>query len=253
MNAKEQIKEHTNNLTYFFIFGNNPALSLAEIKQFIPADAKYVLSNKFLIVTLGKKIDAEQLIDTLGGTIKIGRILCEELDNNLKMYSKKILPFFNPRDKESKYYYGFSVYGNVNTQTERQVLELGMTIKKELKSRDIKCRFVTSKEPALSSVIVQNNKLVSDQGVELCFLKTNGKTYIGKTLVVQDFKTQSTLDYDRPAFDSKSGMIPPKLAKMMVNLARKQNGKDNQTLLDPFCGSGTVLQEAFLYSRIFDV
>jgi tRNA G10 N-methylase Trm11 len=38
-------------------------------------------------------------------------------------------------------------------------------------------------------------------------------------------------------------MIPPKLAKMMINLA----GKDKKDLfLDPFCGSGTFLQELVL-------
>ena len=60
---------------------------------------------------------------------------------------------------------------------------------------------------------------------------------------MQDFKAWSTRDFGRPARDSKSGMLPPKLARMMINLSGVQT---NQTLLDPFCGSGTVLMEADL-------
>jgi tRNA G10 N-methylase Trm11 len=38
-------------------------------------------------------------------------------------------------------------------------------------------------------------------------------------------------------------MLPPKLALMMLNVACRPAGK---TILDPFCGSGTVLTEALL-------
>ena len=39
-------------------------------------------------------------------------------------------------------------------------------------------------------------------------------------------------------------MLPPKLAQIMVNLAVGNTAKT--TILDPFCGTGTVLQEALL-------
>jgi len=38
-------------------------------------------------------------------------------------------------------------------------------------------------------------------------------------------------------------MLPPKLARMMINLAGLPLNKD-KVVLDPFCGSGTVIQEA---------
>ena len=37
--------------------------------------------------------------------------------------------------------------------------------------------------------------------------------------------------------------MPPRLARMMVNLSSCGKGK---VLLDPFCGVGTILQEALL-------
>jgi tRNA G10 N-methylase Trm11 len=60
---------------------------------------------------------------------------------------------------------------------------------------------------------------------------------------VQLFEEWGERDYGRPRRNMKQGMLPPKLAHMMVNmLGLKPRG----TLLDPFCGSGTVLMEAAL-------
>ncbi len=48
----------------------------------------------------------------------------------------------------------------------------------------------------------------------------------------------------KPFADGKKGMLPPKIARIMVNLAVGQNFSPDQTLLDPFCGSGNILMEA---------
>ena len=66
---------------------------------------------------------------------------------------------------------------------------------------------------------------------------------IGLTLAIQDFAKYSKRDMLRPARDNKSGMLPPKLAQIMTNLANLDTTK---VFLDPFCGSGTILQEAML-------
>jgi len=62
-------------------------------------------------------------------------------------------------------------------------------------------------------------------------------------LAIQDFASFSLRDVGRPRRDKKSGIIPPKLARMMINITQK---RENQVLLDPFCGSGTIIQEAIL-------
>jgi tRNA G10 N-methylase Trm11 len=79
------------------------------------------------------------------------------------------------------------------------------------------------------------------------------------TRAIQDIESFSERDYGRPGADSLSGMLPPKLARMMINLAlaylnipptcrgRSEGGlmdTSTITLLDPFCGSGTILTEA---------
>ena len=93
-----------------------------------------------------------------------------------------------------------------------------------------------------------------------------GKFGVVATLVVQDFEAWAKRDRGRPHADPKAGMLPPKVARMMVNIAdsplssrppsrdpvekedgfRGKPGMTKKTLLDPFCGMGTILAEALL-------
>ena len=79
-------------------------------------------------------------------------------------------------------------------------------------------------------------------GIEICTFSSK-RIYITKTVAVQDFKMYGFRDYERPARDRRSGMLPPKLAQMMINLSGAQPG---QIVWDPFCGSGTILMESLL-------
>jgi len=85
-----------------------------------------------------------------------------------------------------------------------------------------------------------------ENGGEFVLIALPDKIVVGQTRMVQDFKAWSNRDYGRPARDAKSGMLPPKLARMMINLTGSVMDKKFCPLLDPFCGSGTVLMEAAL-------
>jgi tRNA G10 N-methylase Trm11 len=65
----------------------------------------------------------------------------------------------------------------------------------------------------------------------------------GKTTAVQNITSYTYRDRGRPKRDARVGMLPPKLAQIIVNLA---NPKDHSRVLDPFCGTGVILQEAAL-------
>jgi tRNA G10 N-methylase Trm11 len=91
---------------------------------------------------------------------------------------------------------------------------------------------------------VKKNKLLTEAGAELVFLIGKEKTYLGKTLAVQEFEDLSFRDYGRPARSMRVGLMPPKLAKTMINLARTDK---HATVLDPFCGFATILEEALLW------
>jgi tRNA G10 N-methylase Trm11 len=227
---------------YFFILGQNKNLSIAEIVGKFVNAADFggtELANGVLIVESKKELNPTVILSELGGTVKVGEIL-KPLDDLGCLNAKEIIARFSFNDKK-KIYFGFSPYGFLNNaKPVKQIQKLAIALKKELKERNFASRWVTSKEPQLSSVIVKKNRLL-EQGAEIIFIQTKNKIYLGKTLAVQEFADYSFRDYGRPARDRLSGMLPPKLAKIMVNLA---GIKKSDAFLDPFCGSGTILSEA---------
>jgi len=226
-------------MKYFFQLGLNQTLSVAEIMA-VFRDVKKkikILSSNILILETDLALDVVDVIEKMGGVIKIGVIKDETSNLHPKNIVKLAVKMIQVG--EGKFKFGISYYGSdkMNLKT------IGMETKKHLREKQISCRWVTSKEKTLSSVVVEQNKLTS-KGLEIVLIKDKNKVYIAKTLVVQAFKKLSRRDYGRPARDDESGMLPPKLAQIMINLARKPVSES--VLLDPFCGSGTVLNEAML-------
>lgn len=224
-------------MKYIFILGSNSSLSIAELLSKINYETYEFLGFSSLLIDTKDEIDPCSLIKLLGGTIKIAKVQSE-----VKINDREILKSINdilPTEHEGKFKFGFSFYGSKKMNIKR----IAMETKKKLKSNSVSCRWVVSKENTLSSVVVGQNKLDS-KGLEVVMVQKNNMTLIAKTIAVQDYKTLSFRDYNRPARDDKSGMLPPKLAQILINLA--STNKKNEVILDPFCGSGTVLMEAIL-------
>lgn len=228
-----------NHMTYFFILGNNPGLSLAELSAVLPCQDGRLVNNELFIWETDNEIAPEKLIKNLGGVIKIGVFTKVIINNNDLMEAMFAICNNVSKNIAGKLNFGLSNYGQQNLNLE----PLGLTLKKRLKESDISSRLVTSRAKNLSSVVVEQNKLIS-KGVEIVLASDGGKTLVGRTLAVQDFKNLSKRDFGRPARDDRSGMLPPKVAQIMINLAEIKN--ENGLILDPFCGSGTVLQEAMM-------
>ncbi len=211
-------------MKYVFILGRNAKLSAAEIKAILP-NSKILSETDIFLILENENFEAKKMLNRLGGTIKIGEVVAEDQSSE---YKEIIIENLKNNPQENKLNFGVSFYGT-------KPWKLGMEIKGELKAQGVSCRLVISRDQALSSVVVSKNKVQE-------FLVL-GKKYLGKTLAVQEFEEYSARDYGRPGRDLVSGMMPPKLAKIMINLS--QATKD-MILLDPFCGSGTVIQEALL-------
>jgi len=271
---------------YVFILGRNPELSAAEIKAVLP-QAKVILENdSFLVLEIGDEVPGQArddkggcqvLLNRLGGTIKIGKIIGQEITadiiaGEIQQMGSRITRLTEQRQsfgRESgttgkKINFGLSYYDCPKD-------DLGMAVKKELKQAGISSRLVTSREKTLSSVVVTKNKcqeflvlgfispsLFDKLRVTLSLSNvssqpsptrgegglSNGRNrWLAKTCAVQEFEDYSARDYGRPIRDLVSGSLPPKLAQIMINLAQ---ASQSAVILDPFCGSGTILQEAIL-------
>ena len=229
-------------MDYAFILGTHPAWSVAEIAAVL-GESGLFWENERILIKKDSQLVAESLIKRLGGTLKIGQIEAFVPVNTpfsqLARQCARILVDKGARG-EGKLVFGLSDQGIGGRFSAEK---LGLNIKKELKSLNISARLVTSKEQELSSVVVGQNKLLS-KGAELIFFRHNQDLFIVRTLAIQPYKDLSRRDYGRPARDDHSGMLPPKLAQMLINCANPRSFQD--VLLDPFCGSGTIITEAML-------
>ena len=237
-------------MRYFFILGSNPTLSLAELTA-IFSQGRFFLIQKGIAILESDQTIKSDILKKIGGTIKFGLINNELNSFTAKDILRSAAAFAVPKKHESKFNFGISFYG----KTKINLKVLGMEFKKLLKQTGISSRWVISREPTLSSVVVEQNKLTSGRGMEIVMIEFDKKLLLGKTLAVQPFKELSFRDYGRPARDDRSGLLPPKLAQIMINLAIKPPltkgvggilWPEDITILDPFCGSGTILTEAAL-------
>jgi len=235
-------------MNHIFILGSHPTWSVAEIGAMFGFD-DLTWSKERILVKEQFDLNAETLIRRLGGTLKIAQVeLVLDINTSFLQLAKNSAKIISAKAKrgEGKLIFGLSDHG-VSGRFSAE--KLGLQIKKELKQQNISSRLVTSREKELSSVVVGQNKLLT-KGAELIFYSDNNKIVIARTLAIQDYKDLSRRDYGRPARDDHSGMLPPKLAQMMINITQ-QNELDS-LLLDPFCGSGTIIHEAMLlgYSNL---
>ena len=125
--------------------------------------------------------------------------------------------------------------------------ETASLFKDHLKERGHASRFVRpnpeGKSACLGGAQVEKNALLQKGGEIVFHLHPETGLTLGMTQWLQPFEAYSKRDYGRPQRDARQGMLPPKLARMMVNIARTDS---TSTLLDPFCGSGSILMEAGL-------
>jgi len=178
-------------------------------------------------------------MDTLGGTVKLGDIVSttEGLDLDLEDLVETLSPFLTRPSID----FGWTVYGG-SKKTHDTINKLAIPFKKMLKAHAISSRWVTGKDGDISPAAIAKLKLTTE-GLDLNIFIDGERIHVGKTTHVQNADAWSLRDFGRPARDERVGMLPPKLARMMVNLAMTPPG---ETLWDPFCGGGTVMMEAAL-------
>lgn len=224
------------------IFGRSPHLSLAEL------EAQIGYSKLTPLDDMACLIDADSLdIDRLGGTIKIAKLLTklprqDKASNNLKT----IVDFTTKANlfpTTGKITLGISWYRQPSIHA-KQSTRLGLEFKRWAKKQGQSLRLVPNQTPDLSSATCWHNNLLKPNKIELILVETEQFFYLGQTVALQDIFAYSKRDRERPKRDAFTGMLPPKLAQIMINLTGQK--PRNSTILDPFCGMGTVAQEANL-------
>ena len=208
-------------MQYLAVLGRQPEISLAELQaQFKDV---HKISNKVAI------FKNDQVPDTnrFGGTLKFAKLLTK-------------MPFdYLISLPEGKITLGVSDYSKKPSKkrAENEALKLKRTMKK--RGRNV--RVVPNKTPELSTATSHHNQLgEKPRHVELILVEKTWYLSLG----AQNITAYAKRDQARPARDAKVGMLPPKLAQILINLCGPL--KPGARVLDPFCGTGVVLQEAAL-------
>ncbi|MFX1561621.1 MAG: TRM11 family SAM-dependent methyltransferase, partial [Promethearchaeota archaeon] len=261
-----------------FVLGSNWLLSIAELLVYVQDrgfDAILVdHSRNAAIVDIKQRLDNDQIVDmqsALGGCFKIGKVIWEyDIDLPLKAYPAKKsaskedlkeirkcpwLKIVWPRVKGKKIRFGVSTYpifdGRFPVNFRRYTRGMDDQVKKLLLENGAKrADYFAYDEPdrrkegrlniALWPKTIAKNSLLVPPNAEILAIFSEERLYMARTRVVYDSMLQQYRDESRP-FISTEISTSPKICRTLLNLAGARPG---DTVLDPFCGTGTLLMEA---------
>ncbi|MHA2385615.1 MAG: TRM11 family SAM-dependent methyltransferase [Candidatus Thorarchaeota archaeon] len=263
---------------YAFVLGKNWLLSLAELIVYIRdrglSEGVKDYSRTTAVVEIEEKLDDEQLVEiqsALGGCFKVGRVV-SAYDRSLV---EGAFPARGKVDKQArkvfqeapwasriwskmrggKVKFGVSTYPMVGKQTtidlRRFTLGLDEWTKKRILERGARKavyyiydgpdkRDARRPNVALWPQSIGRHGLLSPPNAELLALLMEDTLYIAKTIAVYDSTLQRYRDETRP-FMSAEISTSPKICRTLLTLSGARPG---DTVLDPFCGTGTLLMEA---------
>lgn len=216
-------------MSYIAVLGRQPEFGLVELESVLGPDQIKKWGHAAVI---SQSIDAKRL----GGTVKIGRVIARQPFTSLEDIK---IDLASLPQVEGKLNFGVSYYGSKVSPARLQAF--GLTLKKQLKDRG-SVRFVAPATHELTAAQLKYNQIPA-KGFELIIATYNNEVILALTEQYQDIDWYSQRDYDRPARSAKVGMLPPKLAQILVNTTSSDH------IYDPFCGTGVILQEALLLGR----
>lgn len=221
-------------MEYFFILGRNPELSAAEIENHFISKGNSIIKEKKiennLFLELKDKI-SNNAINELGGTLSIGEILVKgDIKNIINNLEKKEI-YFGTKNNITYCIWNFSKHEEIIKDYLKDRFKkekLKASIKKLNDEISYQSGEVSYKP---SSKLIDEEYFVFDIGEEI---------YFGKITQKCDYKKLEERDMKKPVRREKLA-ISPRIAKIMINLS---GIKENEILVDPFCGIGVILEEA---------
>lgn len=238
-------------VNYAFILGRKRLLSIAELCSVIEGNRHiFDINEETAIVSFDNELpDPQDSLNRLGGTIKIARVIAEIQKDNATIasaVSEYLIDKYHNSSK--KLSYGISLHSFTENR-ENLLKDTLNKVKKNLESSGIKCRYINRNHKNLETAAIKGEKLL-EEGSEILVINGMHRYFICDTQAVQDIESYSHRDYDRPERDPRLGMLPPKLAQLMVNLGGRTRLMGTPQIgiqvYDPFTGLSTVLMEAIL-------
>lgn len=230
-----------------FILGRQPEIGLAELQAVYKKEPQLIASNVALLDISSQTALASS--KRLGAIVKIIQVVNKKFTVSKSNLTTLCRQLFNNVD--GKITLGVSYYDP--RASKHSAISLGQELQSILKGLGHSTRLLPTNNAVLGAATILHNGLSGQnpKKIELNFIKTSDQASlcVGRTIYIQDIDAYTFRDRRRPRRDAHNGMLPPKLAQTMINLAvhaSKSGQTQGANLLDPFCGTGVVLQEAAL-------
>ena len=227
--------------TYLALLGQTPNLAFAELQAILP-ESQLILPH-LAKLPLNDDGDARRLQKLAGGVVKIFRQLKKINPKTDKQTLADLLLAILLQQQDDYRSFALSELGRDHL-SPFDVSDF----KKQLKKQGVGKRFLDGSRHGLSAAVLLHQTKI----LELTIIQTQESLLIVQTVSVQDIDWWSLKDRQKPYRDHKKGMLPPKVARMMLNLALAKHYRHQDwrqldfsglNLYDPFCGSGTILLE----------
>jgi len=227
-------------MQYLFVTGRNPELALAEAlslfeKMNIDITPSVSKTNAFIFNT-HKGLDTKKILRLLGGTIAIGKILCTGDISEVKNFIETEEVYFGQKNK--------FLYSCLNFAGEDSLNITLNALKQKFRAEKTKARFKSTRGTILmQSGLIAEGTPSKISATDITYFLFKDKNYsFGFVEAFSDSKEMEARDMGKPVRREHLA-ISPRLSKILVNLSQTKQG---QTLLDPFCGIGVILQEALV-------
>lgn len=242
---------------YAAFLGHQPHLSLAELAVTVPGFARPRTAHQTVVLFDTSAELPANFLQNLGGTV----LLAEELSQPIKSLTEiaSALPDLIKNIK-GKVTFGLRTVG----LSPREVQHLYRHCKDHVR-KDRPVRYLgNQRDPAAIAALRDHGILDRTGGVEICVIRERDLLWVGVTHSAQDIDAYTHRDMKKPVRDTTVGLLPPKLAQVMINfgvwLSHNQNAptpvaaKSKKTkastatftVFDPFCGTGVIPMECLL-------
>ncbi len=254
--------------SYAAFIGHQPALSLAELAAVTPGFRLTRLLDTTAAVFESAEAFPADMIDRLGGTVILAEQIPELTDT--EQIPGHLSQSLLSGSKRGKFTFSYRCAG----LPPKTVKELYRKTKDLLKRAERPSRYVGSDRQSAPAIVLHEHEMLTGKhGAEYVVLhvpptdKEPAFTWIGRTVGAQDVEAYSKRDMEKPVRDTTVGLLPPKLAQVMLNLGEwlvvsgqgsdaiqteteKPKTKNHQpktyTVFDPFCGTGVIPLECLL-------
>ena len=221
---------------YLFLLGTNTDLSLAELE--LKSTIKEVDERESLAICTDLKFsnprdipksDEQLLLDGMGGIIRYGEVIgrYDDWDDLLDQIMSMI-----PVDQVTpKFKFGISTFGRSKNDIRDEIFS-------EIRSKREHVRIENPPRENISSARLFDERVLQ-KGMEVLVWFKDDEYILAKTVAVQNIRNYTIRDRKKGFRDAHMGMMPPKLAQIMLNLGTV-NAQKGTVVVDPFCGSGTT-------------